>query len=111
MDDDDRRMIEDALNDLAAQSRVNNALVLAVIGQVAGNSHDWRERLEIMRANVDTALISFGGGQPGDEMEPFRRQTQAMAQQRFDEMFAALKAREADMDPRLRPEGNPSGEA
>ena len=101
MDDEEDRdnvfdRIERALNELAAETRVQNALVVAAIGQIAGNSRDWRERLEVMRANAQTVITNYEFSNSDDDLGPFRDSLSLMLDQRFNEVFDALKAREEE---------------
>ncbi len=91
MDERALRQIEAALNDIIAEQRAQQVLILGLISQVAGSAEDWRERLDVMRTVAERGAASFEATDlNSSEAEPTRQKMLTYVRSQFDEVQRAL---------------------
>ncbi|RVD31434.1 hypothetical protein [Mesorhizobium sp. M4B.F.Ca.ET.017.02.2.1] len=98
------KQIEAALNAIIAEQRAHQLVLLGLIGQIAGEANDWRERLRVMREVAERGIKGFEIT-TGDEASKaeLRKDMAAHITQLYDEVGRSLSQWEASGRPNPYP--------
>jgi hypothetical protein len=98
--DDVLKQIETAMNNIIAEQRAHQVVLLGLVGQVAGMANDWRERLSVMRGVAEKGVKAFEfTNVDGSDNEPIREKMNFHVTELYEEVGRSLAQWEASGRP------------